>query len=115
MTILTAKVAGVQQVIGCTPPIMGEIPPAIVAAMHLTGADRISTVGGVQAVAATAVGTDTIPKMDFIAGLGNPFVAEAKNQIFGLIGIDLLAGPTEILIVADQKADPFFVATDLLS
>ena len=115
MTILTAKVAGVRNVIACTPPIMGEIPPATVAAMHLAGADKIFILGGVQAVAAMAVGTETIPKVDFIAGPGNAFVAEAKKQLFGAIGIDLLAGPTEVLIVADDKADPFMVATDLLS
>lgn len=115
MTILTAKVAGVPNVIGCTPPIQGEIPAATVAAMYLAGADKIFILGGVQAIAAMAVGTERIPKVDFIAGPGNAFVAEAKKQLFGAIGIDLFAGPTEILIVADNKADPFLVATDLLS
>jgi histidinol dehydrogenase len=83
--------------------------------MHLAGADRIFILGGVQAVVAMAIGTETVPKVDFLAGPGNAFVAEAKKQLFGAIGIDLFAGPTEILIVADDKADPFLIATDLLS
>lgn len=115
MTILTAKVAGVKNVIGCTPPIAGRIPNATVAAMHFAGADDIFILGGVQAVAAMAVGTKTIPKVDFIAGPGNAFVAESKRQLFGEVGIDLFAGPTEILIVADDRADPFTIATDLVS
>jgi histidinol dehydrogenase len=115
MTILTAKVAGVKRVVACTPPSMGKIPNATVAAMHFAGADDIFILGGVQAVAAMAVGTETIPKVDFIAGPGNAFVAEAKRQLFGEIGIDLFAGPTEVLIVADETADPFMVAMDLLS
>ncbi|KAM0558069.1 hypothetical protein ACHAPJ_005236 [Fusarium lateritium] len=115
MTILTAKVAGVRNVVACTPPASGEIPMATVAAMHLAGADQIFILGGIQAVAAIAIGTETIPKVDFIAGPGNAFVAEAKRQLFGQIGIDLFAGPTEVLIVADETADPYTVATDLLS
>jgi histidinol dehydrogenase len=115
MTILTAKVAGVPHVIGCTPPIAGEIPLATVAAMHLAGADSIYIIGGVQAIAGMALGTETIPKVDFIAGPGNAFVAEAKRQFFGEVGIDLFAGPTEVLIVADEAADAFTCATDLLS
>lgn len=115
MTIVTAKVAGVPNVIACTPPIMGKIPHATIAAMYLAGADEIFLLGGVQAVAAMAVGTETIKKVDFIAGPGNAFVAEAKRQLFGEVGIDLFAGPTEVLIVADDKADPFTCATDLLS
>lgn len=115
MTILTAKAAGVDHVVACTPPINGEIPNATVAAMHLAGADEIFILGGVQAIAAMAVGTGSIRKVDFIAGPGNAFVAEAKRQLFGEIGIDLFAGPTEVLIVADEKADPFTIATDLLS
>ncbi|KAK2740689.1 hypothetical protein FQN55_008743 [Onygenales sp. PD_40] len=115
MTILTAKCAGVDHVIGCTPPINGEIPNATVAAMHYAGADEIFILGGVQAIAAMAIGTDSIRKVDFIAGPGNAFVAEAKRQLFGEIGIDLFAGPTEVLIVADDEADPFTIATDLLS
>ncbi|KAI0384066.1 histidinol dehydrogenase [Hypomontagnella monticulosa] len=115
MTILTAKVAGVKHVVACTPPILGEIPNATVAAAHFAGADEIFLLGGTQAIAAMALGTESVKKVDFIAGPGNPFVAEAKRQLFGEIGIDLLAGPTEVLIVADGLADPFTVATDLLS
>ncbi|KAK4041500.1 histidinol dehydrogenase-domain-containing protein [Parachaetomium inaequale] len=115
MTILTAKIAGVKRLVACTPPSMGTIPNATVAAVHLAGADDIFILGGVQAVAAMAVGTETVPKVDFIAGPGNAFVAEAKRQLFGEIGIDLFAGPTEVLVVADETADPFMVATDLLS
>lgn len=115
MTILTAKVAGVQRVVACTPPIRGELPRATIAAAHLAGADEIFILGGTQAVAAMAVGTETIPRVEFLAGPGNAFVAEAKRQLFGEIGIDLLAGPTEVLIVADDAADPFTIATDLLS
>lgn len=115
MTILTAKVAGVRNVIGCTPPAAGKIPNETVAAMHFAGADEIFILGGIQAIAAMAVGTDSVPKVDFIAGPGNAFVAEAKRQLFGEIGIDLFAGPTEVLIVADETADAFMVATDLLS
>jgi histidinol dehydrogenase len=115
MTILTAKVAGVRHVIGCTPPISGELPDATITAMHLAGADEIFILGGVQAIAAMAVGTETIRKVDFLAGPGNAFVAEGKRQLFGEVGIDLFAGPTEVLIVADEYADPYTVATDLLS
>lgn len=115
MTILTAKVAGCRNVIACTPPAAGKMPHATVAAMHLAGADSIYILGGIQAVAAMAVGTETIPKVDFIAGPGNAFVAEAKRQLYGEIGIDLFAGPTEVLLVADETADPFMCATDLLS
>ncbi|KAJ5364882.1 uncharacterized protein N7496_010595 [Penicillium cataractarum] len=116
MTILTAKCAGVPHVTACTPPIAGKIPANTVAAMHFAGADAIYILGGVQAVAAMAIGTETMKKVDFIAGPGNAFVAEAKRQLFGEeIGIDLPAGPTEVLIVADEHADPFTVATDLLS
>ncbi|KAK5059923.1 hypothetical protein LTR84_009806 [Exophiala bonariae] len=115
MTILTAKVAGVKHVIGCTPPINGQLPTSTIAAMHFAGADEIFVLGGVQAVAAMAIGTETVRKVDFIAGPGNAFVAEAKRSLFGEVGIDLFAGPTEVLIVADEHADPFTVATDLLS
>ncbi|CZR60768.1 probable histidinol dehydrogenase [Phialocephala subalpina] len=115
MTIVTAKAAGVPRVVACTPPINGEIPSSTIAAMYFAGADEIYILGGVQAVAAMAIGTETISKVDFIAGPGNPFVAEAKRQLFGEIGIDLPAGPTEVLIVADEKADPTTVAVDLLS
>ncbi|MEV6313156.1 histidinol dehydrogenase [Streptomyces sp. NPDC051840] len=115
MTIVTAKVAGVPRVAACTPPIRGEIPAATVAAMHLAGADEIYLLGGVQAVAALAVGTESIPGVPMLAGPGNAYVAEAKRQLFGEVGIDLFAGPTEILVVADEQADPFVVAVDLLS
>lgn len=115
MTIVTAKVAGVPRVAAATPPIQGEIPEATIAAMHLAGADEIYLLGGVQAITALAVGTETIAKVDLLAGPGNAFVAEAKRQLFGEVGIDLFAGPTEVLIVADEHADPYVVAVDLLS
>lgn len=115
MTIITAKVAGVPRVAACTPPIKGEIPAATVAAMYFAGADEIYILGGVQAVCAMAIGTPSIPRVHMIAGPGNAYVAEAKRQLFGEIGIDLPAGPTEILVVADEQADPFMVAVDLLS
>ncbi|HET9173095.1 MAG TPA: histidinol dehydrogenase [Actinospica sp.] len=115
MTIVTAKVAGVERVAACTPPIRGEIPKATVAAMHLAGADEIYLLGGVQAVTALSLGTETIGKVDLLAGPGNAYVAEAKRELFGEVGIDLFAGPTEILVVADEHADPEVVAVDLLS
>ncbi|WP_337061607.1 histidinol dehydrogenase [Kineococcus sp. G2] len=115
MTIVTAKVAGVPRVVACTPPIRGEVPAATIAAMHLAGADEIHVLGGVQAVAAMAVGTESVARVDMLAGPGNAYVAEAKRQLFGEVGIDLFAGPTEILVVADETADPFVVAVDLLS
>lgn len=115
MTIVTAKVAGVKRVAAATPPIDGGIPDATVAAMHLAGADEIYILGGVQAIAALAVGTESIAPANLLAGPGNAFVAEAKRQLFGEVGIDLFAGPTEVLIVADEHADPFIVAVDLLS
>jgi sulfopropanediol 3-dehydrogenase len=115
MTIVTAKAAGVPRVVACTPPIRGEVPAATVAAMHLAGADEIHLLGGVQAVAAMAIGTESVPAVDLIAGPGNAYVAEAKRQLFGEVGIDLFAGPTEILVVADETADPLTVAVDLLS
>ena len=115
MTIVTAKVAGVPRVAACTPPIRGEIPKATIAAMHLAGADEIYLLGGVQAVTALALGTEKIGKVDLLAGPGNAYVAEAKRQLFGEVGIDLFAGPTEILVIADEHADPEIVAVDLLS
>jgi sulfopropanediol 3-dehydrogenase len=115
MTVVTAKVAGVSRVTSCTPPIRGEIPAATVAALHLAGADEIYLLGGTQAVAAMALGTETIGAVDLLAGPGNAYVAEAKRQLFGEVGIDLFAGPTEILVIADGAADPFVVAVDLLS
>lgn len=114
MTALTAKVAGCERVAACTPPDSGRIPAASVAAMHIAGADEIHVLGGVQAIAAMAIGTESMPPVSFIAGPGNAYVAEAKRQLFGRIGIDLIAGPTEILVVADDDADPFVVAVDLL-
>lgn len=115
MTIVTAKVAGVPRVVAMTPAPKGVIPDATIAAMHLAGADEIHLVGGVQAVAAMAVGTQTIAPVDILVGPGNAYVAEAKRQLFGEVGIDLFAGPTEVLIIADETADPFLVAVDLLS
>lgn len=114
MSILTAKVAGVKRVIGFTPPIKGEMPTATIAAMHLAGADEIYLLGGVQAMAAMAVGTETIEAVDMIVGPGNAYVAEAKRQLYGRVGIDLFAGPTEILVIADETADAEMVACDLL-
>ncbi|MCH6233157.1 histidinol dehydrogenase [Cognataquiflexum rubidum] len=114
MSILTAKVAGVKRVIGFTPPINGEIPKATVVAMHLAGADEIYILGGVQAMAAMAIGTKTIDPVDMIVGPGNAYVAESKRQLFGRVGIDLLAGPTEVLLIADETADAEMVACDIL-
>ena len=115
MTIVTAKVAGVPRVAACTPPIRGEIPAATIAAMAMAGADEIYLLGGVQAIAALTVGTETIAPVNLLAGPGNAYVAEAKRTLFGEVGIDLFAGPTEILVIADDGADPFVVAVDLLS
>jgi sulfopropanediol 3-dehydrogenase len=114
MSVVTAKVAGVKRIIACAPPFRGGPHPAIVAAMHFGGADEIYVLGGVQAVAAMALGTDTIAPVDMIVGPGNAYVAEAKRQLFGRIGIDLLAGPTETLIIADETVDGEICATDLL-
>ena len=114
MSVLTAKVAGVKRVIACTPPNNGAPPAATVAAMALGGADEIYVLGGIQAVAAMAMGTETIEAVDFLVGPGNAFVAEAKRQLYGRVGIDLFAGPTETLIIADDSADAEMVATDLL-
>jgi sulfopropanediol 3-dehydrogenase len=115
MSVATAKVAGVKRVIACAPPFNGKPNPAIVATMSLAGADEIYCFGGVQAVGAMALGTETISAVDMIVGPGNAYVAEAKRQLFGRVGIDLLAGPTETLIIADEFAcDPEMAATDLL-
>jgi sulfopropanediol 3-dehydrogenase len=114
MGVLTAKVAGVPRVIACAPPFNGAPSPAVVAAMHLAGADEIYCMGGVQAVAAMALGTGDVAPVDMIVGPGNAYVAEAKRQLFGRIGIDLLAGPTETLIIADDSCDAEMAATDLL-
>jgi len=114
MSVVTAKVAGVERVAALTPPMKGTPPAETIAAMQLAGADEIYLLGGVQAVAALAFGTADIPAVDVIVGPGNAYVAEAKRQLFGVIGIDLLAGPTEILVIADESADPEIVAADLL-
>jgi sulfopropanediol 3-dehydrogenase len=114
MSVVTAKVAGVKRVIASAPAYEGKPHSAIVAAMHLAGADEIYTLGGVQAIAAMALGTPTIAKVDMIVGPGNAFVAEAKRQLFGEVGIDLLAGPTETLIIADETCDVEMAAADLL-
>ncbi len=114
MTILTAKVAGVPRVIGCAPPFGGKPSSAIVTAMHLAGADEIFVVGGVQAIGAMAVGTASVQACDMVAGPGNAFVAEAKRQLAGRVGIDLFAGPTETLVIADESCDGEMCATDLL-
>ncbi|HHF2965988.1 TPA: histidinol dehydrogenase [Vibrio alginolyticus] len=115
MSVLTAKVAGVKRVIACAPPFNGQPNVAIVAAMAMAGADEIYCFGGVQAVGAMALGTETIAPVDMIVGPGNAFVAEAKRQLFGRVGIDLFAGPTETLVIADEKGcDPELAAVDLL-
>ena len=114
MSIVTAKVAGVKRIIACAPPYKGGPHPAIVAAQHFGGADDIYVLGGVQAVAAMALGTGSIQAVDMIVGPGNAYVAEAKRQLFGRVGIDLLAGPTETLIIADDTVDAEICATDLL-
>lgn len=112
MTIVPAKVAGVDQVIACLPP---NAHPAMIAGCHLAGADRIFRIGGAQAIAAMAYGTETIPAVDKIVGPGNAFVNEAKRQVFGQVGIDQLAGPSEIFIVADETGKAAMIATDMLA
>ena len=114
MSVVTARVAGCKRVIACAPPHHGGPHPAIVAAMHMGGADEIYVLGGVQAVAAMALGTATIAPVDMIVGPGNAYVAEAKRQLYGRVGIDLFAGPTETLIIADDSVDGEICATDLL-
>jgi sulfopropanediol 3-dehydrogenase len=114
MSVVTAKVAGVKRVIACAPPFDGKPSAAIVVAMDMAGADEIYCFGGVQAVAAMAIGTETIAPVDMIVGPGNAFVAEAKRQLFGRVGIDLFAGPTETLIIADDSVDGELCAADLL-
>jgi sulfopropanediol 3-dehydrogenase len=114
MSVVTAKAAGVKRVIATAPPFGGKPHPAIVAAMHLGGADEIYALGGVQAVAAMALGTENIAPVDMIVGPGNAYVAEAKRQLFGRVGIDLLAGPTETLIIADDSCDAEMAAVDLI-
>ena len=116
MDAIPAKIAGCREVVMVTPPTKdGKVNPVILAAAHVAGIDRIFKVGGAQAVAALAYGTQSIPKVDKIVGPGNAFVAEAKKQVFGVVSIDMIAGPSEILIVADGKSNPSYVAADLLS
>lgn len=116
MTVTTAKVAGVQHIVACSPPRAGEgLPPAIVYAAHLAGADSILAMGGVQGIAAMTFGLFGLPKADILVGPGNQYVAEAKRILFGRVGIDMVAGPTDSLILADAQADPHLVATDLVS
>jgi len=114
MSVVTAKVAGVKRVIAAAPPFNGKPSPEIVVAMDLAGADEIYCFGGVQAIAAMAIGTETIAPVDMIVGPGNAFVAEAKRQLFGRVGIDLFAGPTETLVIADESVDGELCAADLL-
>lgn len=114
MSVLTAKVAGVPRVAACTPPINGAIPAETVTAMHLAGADEIYLLGGVQAVSSLAIGTEFVDPVDVLVGPGNAFVAEAKRQLYGRVGIDLPAGPTETLLIADETVDGELCATDLL-
>lgn len=114
MSVLTAKVAGAKRVIACAPPYNGGAHPATIAAMHLAGADEIYLIGGVQAIGAMGIGTEKIEPVNMIVGPGNSYVAEAKKQMFGEIGIDLIAGPTETLVIADDTSDGEICATDLL-
>ena len=114
MSIVTARTAGVKRIVACTPPNQGEPHAETIAAMVLGGADEIHVLGGVQAIAAMALGTQSITPVDMLCGPGNAYVAEAKRQLFGRVGIDLFAGPTEILVIADETADVEMIATDLL-
>jgi sulfopropanediol 3-dehydrogenase len=114
MSVVTAKVAGVPRVIAAAPPFQGKVAPAIVVAMDMAGADEIYVLGGVQAVGAMALGTKTIAPVDMIVGPGNAYVAEAKRQLYGRVGIDLFAGPTETLVIADDSVDGELCAADLL-
>ncbi|MGJ8557693.1 MAG: histidinol dehydrogenase, partial [Sulfitobacter geojensis] len=114
MSVATAAVAGVPRIIACTPPFDGEPNPAVIAAMHLGGAHEIYVLGGIQAVGAMAIGTETIDPVHLLVGPGNAFVAEAKRQLFGRVGIDLFAGPTETMVIADETVDAEICATDLL-
>jgi sulfopropanediol 3-dehydrogenase len=114
MSVLTAKVAGVKRVAACTPPLGGKPPASTIAAMALAGADEIYVLGGIQAVAAMGIGTETIAPVDMLVGPGNAFVAEAKRQLYGKVGIDLFAGPTETLVIADDSVDAEICAVDLL-
>jgi histidinol dehydrogenase len=117
MSVIPAQVAGVKEIIVCTPPGKpnGDIPPVILAAAHICGIEKVYRIGGAQAIAAMAFGTDSIPRVDKIVGPGNLFVTLAKQQVFGLVGLDGLAGPTETVVVADDSANPAWVAADLLA
>jgi sulfopropanediol 3-dehydrogenase len=114
MSVLTASVAGVPRIVATTPPFEGKPNPAVIAAMHLGGAHEIHALGGIQAVGAMAIGTETIEPVHMLVGPGNAFVAEAKRQLFGRVGIDLFAGPTETMVIADETVDAELCATDLL-
>lgn len=114
MSVATASVAGVPRIVACTPPFKGEPNPAVIAAMHLGGAHEIYVLGGIQAIGAMALGTDTIEPVHMLVGPGNAFVAEAKRQLYGRVGIDLFAGPTETMVIADETVDAELCATDLL-
>ncbi|MFV2052137.1 histidinol dehydrogenase [Aliiroseovarius sp. YM-037] len=114
MSVATASVAGVPRIIAATPPFNGEPNPAVIAAMHLGGAHEIYVMGGIQAIGAMAIGTETIDPVHLLVGPGNAFVAEAKRQLFGRVGIDLFAGPTETMVIADDTVDAELCATDLL-
>ena len=114
MSVATASVAGVPRIIACTPPFNGKPNPGVIAAMHLGGAHEIYVLGGIQAVGAMAIGTETIEPVHMLVGPGNAFVAEAKRQLFGRVGIDLFAGPTETMVIADDTVDAEICATDLL-
>ena len=114
MSVLTASVAGVPRIVASAPPVNGEPHPAIVAAMHMAGAHEIYVLGGIQAVGAMAIGTESVNPVDMLVGPGNAYVAEAKRQLFGRVGIDLFAGPTETMVIADETVDGEMCATDLL-
>ncbi len=114
MSVATASVAGVPRIVACTPPFNGKPNAAVIAAMHLGGAHEIFVMGGIQAVGAMAIGTETINPVHMLVGPGNAFVAEAKRQLFGRVGIDLFAGPTETMVIADETVDGELCATDLL-
>ena len=114
MSIVTARTAGVSRIVACTPPNQGAAHAETIAAMALGGADEIWVLGGIQAIAAMGIGTESIKQVDMLCGPGNAYVAEAKRQLFGRVGIDLLAGPTEILVIADETSDVEMIATDLL-
>lgn len=114
MSVATAKVAGVPRIVACTPPFGGKPNPGVIAAMHLGGADEIYVLGGIQAIGAMAIGTESIEPVHMLVGPGNAFVAEAKRQLFGRVGIDLFAGPTETMVIADETVDAEMCATDLL-